>query len=411
MSRPMIGALRAVTFAALAAAAVVPASASAAPLKAKYLCDLPAVGQVPLDLVLETISPSEWPAGRPTGPLNATLRGSWPAGAFRGASQLQWVDVPGEIGPARRAAQITNPLYQGNTNSGSNVLAGLSAPTQTVGAGPLPFTASGSINSTTFNTAGAAGLRAGEIALNLALVQADGSRIEVEPTIRDKDIDNDRSTFEVYCDPAGPTDPVLGANGQPTGEFYPEQDLRWVKLNVVDGPTEPRVFSLSGELSIPGLLRSASAKVNGSATVSQVGGQISATLPLRTDRLRLKVIGTIPVTGDVSLIPSGNASGTLVGRDLELTGQYRVRLGQVYLFGSVPIAGAGTCQSKRVSEIKLTSENFSPEVGGDFAGKFDLSDLAGCGAYNGVITPLVSSSGNTLSLSATPSDIPAPPVQ
>ena len=76
---------------------------------------------------------------------------------------------------------------------------------------------------------------------------------------------------------------------------------------------------------------------------------------------------------------------------------------QVYLFGAIPIAGSGACQTKRISEVKLSSGStpFLPGTGGTLTGAFAISDLTGCGALNGLISPLVAGGGNAISIKLT----------
>lgn len=146
-------------------------------------------------------------------------------------------------------------------------------------------------------------------------------------------------------------------------------------------------------------LTKGSVPVNGSVDLLQIGFETQGNLALAPTRGRLLALGFIPVTADVAFVQAAPASLRWAGGTASLSALTKIRLPQIYLFGSVSIAGAGSCQTKRASEITLHSAPVDRLVDIDrFTGTFAISDLTGCGAFNGLISPLAAGGGNTLDL-------------
>ena len=114
-------------------------------------------------------------------------------------------------------------------------------------------------------------------------------------------------------------------------------------------------------------------------------------------------LGIIPATADLAFIPTARAAGRLEGTTATLTARFKVRLPKLYLFGSIPVAGGESCQTKAASVATLASTGpFAPLTGGRLIGTYALSDLTGCGALTAFISPLTKGSGNTLDINLTP---------
>lgn len=122
------------------------------------------------------------------------------------------------------------------------------------------------------------------------------------------------------------------------------------------------------------------------------GGDFSGVLALNRVRTRLKAFGSIPVTADLDLVATAPATGTLPER---LVVRFKTRVARLYLFGSIPVAGGESCQTKSASTAELVHEDAR------LAGEFAMSDLTGCGALTAFLSPLTRSTGNRLELALT----------
>ena len=82
----------------------------------------------------------------------------------------------------------------------------------------------------------------------------------------------------------------------------------------------------------------------------------------------------------------------------------RIKVKSVKAFGAIPLAGGNSCQTKQLSDITLKSTDaFDPTgTGGTLAGTYAISDLNGCGPLGGLVSPLTSGAGNTITVKLTP---------
>lgn len=130
-----------------------------------------------------------------------------------------------------------------------------------------------------------------------------------------------------------------------------------------------------------------------------------ADLKLNNTRAALKLVGLIPVTAQIGFVPVGQTTGSLKDGVLTAKAIETIRLPQLYLFGSIPVAGAGGCRTRVPSTINLRSIGgpFNPLKGGTLAGAYALSDLVDCGALTGIISPFAQGGGNSINVKLTPS--------
>ncbi len=143
-------------------------------------------------------------------------------------------------------------------------------------------------------------------------------------------------------------------------------------------------------------------------------GTINASLTLATEAFtgdlalnqataNLVALGFLPVTAKIAFVSTAPTTGTLKAGVLLSTSKVRIKLPQVTLFG-IQLAGGANCQAKNISSIGLKSTGafFNPLAGGTLAGTFSISDLAGCGALTGIVSPLTAGGGNAIALKLTP---------
>ena len=139
------------------------------------------------------------------------------------------------------------------------------------------------------------------------------------------------------------------------------------------------------------------------ADLTLATGAFIGDLALNNVRARLQALGIIPVTADLQFVMTDKTRGTLDGAG-KATAQakFKVRMPNVYLFGSIKIAGGISCQTKSASVANLTSAGtFNPLTGGRLTGTYGLSDLTGCGALTAFVSPLTKGSGNTIDITLT----------
>ncbi len=139
-----------------------------------------------------------------------------------------------------------------------------------------------------------------------------------------------------------------------------------------------------------------------SATMQLATGEFSADLSLNPTQARLTALGFLPVTAQVLFVTSGPTTGKLTDGALTSTTKVRIKIPSIKAFGAIPLAGGNTCQTRQLSTVILTSSNFDVISGGTLAGTFAISDLNGCGLFNGIVSPLTSGGGNLLSLKLSP---------
>ncbi|MBJ7472308.1 MAG: fibronectin type III domain-containing protein [Solirubrobacteraceae bacterium] len=163
-------------------------------------------------------------------------------------------------------------------------------------------------------------------------------------------------------------------------------------------------YGLAGSASLKTLTKG-NLPLKGSidAELTLATGAFSADLALADTQGRLTALGFLPVTAKIGFVPSGKTTGTLLDGVLSSNSKVRIKVKEVKLFGAIPLAGGNTCQTKSLSDIALTStDEFKPLQGGTLAGTFAISDLNGCGALNGLVSPLTAGGGNTITLKLTP---------
>ncbi|MBO9533735.1 MAG: fibronectin type III domain-containing protein [Solirubrobacteraceae bacterium] len=146
---------------------------------------------------------------------------------------------------------------------------------------------------------------------------------------------------------------------------------------------------LTGTLAVRGDLRTA---------------PVTADLVLNDTQARSTALGFLPVTLSIGFVSSASATGS---RDngLHLAAKLRIKVRSVKAFGAIPIAGGNSCQTKQLSTVPLDATSSSRWPDGGFAvtlaGSYAIGDLNGCGFFEGLVSPLVASTGNTMSLALT----------
>ena len=111
----------------------------------------------------------------------------------------------------------------------------------------------------------------------------------------------------------------------------------------------------------------------------------------------------IPLTAKVGFKAVGDATGTVDDASgLKIAYRARIQVKELKLFGTVSLAVGTSCQTRSAALIPLSASTFDPALGGTLLGTFALSNLSGCGALNGLVSPLTSGTGNLISVKLAP---------
>lgn len=145
------------------------------------------------------------------------------------------------------------------------------------------------------------------------------------------------------------------------------------------------------------------------ASPAEGSGTFPVDLSLANTSGRLIAAGFLPVTAKIGFATSGQSTGRLTEATdtaplgLSVSSKVRIKVLDVKLFGAIPLVAGNNCQTKQLTDLTLSSVGaFDPATGGKIAGTYALSNLNGCGALNGLVSPLTAGGGNTMSLTLTP---------
>ncbi len=229
--------------------------------------------------------------------------------------------------------------------------------------------------------------------------------------------------YDVYKDGVKATT-VTGTSATISG-LTPNKAYKF-KVQAVD--TKPQTGAFSSEITVTTLADSSDTvkygyTVSGSSAIKTLtkgtvglAGTFDAALELSTGnftgdmalnpaRARLNALGIIPVTADLQFVFTDKVRGKLDASTLKATAtaKFKVRIPNLYIFGSIKIAGGQSCQTKSASTANLSSVGqFPPLSGGRLTGSYSISDLTGCGALTAFISPLTAGSGNTIDVTLKP---------
>ncbi|MBJ7471985.1 MAG: fibronectin type III domain-containing protein [Solirubrobacteraceae bacterium] len=177
-----------------------------------------------------------------------------------------------------------------------------------------------------------------------------------------------------------------------------------VDTGVVIETWDTLVTNMSGTATLKTMVKGSLPMRGSVALILWPSGDLSGELRLGDSLGRLTALGFLPVTAKIGFVPSGQTTGSLQGGVLRTRSLMRIKVKEVKLFGAIPLAGGNNCQTKQLTELNLTANGASvaSPLGSGLAGTFAMSDLNGCGALNGLVSPWTAGGGNTIKLSAVP---------
>ncbi|MFT4035708.1 MAG: hypothetical protein QM679_09065 [Patulibacter sp.] len=166
-----------------------------------------------------------------------------------------------------------------------------------------------------------------------------------------------------------------------------------------------RSFAISGSTTIPTLSRSA-LPLTGAATLlyDESLEAVPTTLTLNDTQARVNALGFLPITATIGFVNSGVANGERSSAGFVVTAKVRIKVRSVKAFGAIPIAGGNSCQTRVLSTLALSSTGSFEFLGsgGTLATTYAISNLNGCGILNGLVSPLVAGTSNTMQLTLSP---------
>ena len=181
--------------------------------------------------------------------------------------------------------------------------------------------------------------------------------------------------------------------------MFPPQRLGGVvECSPGSGGGIPITFKVDGSSHLSGL--NADIPVHGTLGIAlESNGDFTGDLNLTDQSVSFNLLGFLPGTAKVSLIPVGHTTGTFTNGVVHSDSKETVRMDDVTLFGIPVVAGSKTCQTTHPSDIKLVSDpGFTPLSGGVLKGTYSIDQLSGCGFFNDWISAFAAGSGNTLTV-------------
>lgn len=165
-------------------------------------------------------------------------------------------------------------------------------------------------------------------------------------------------------------------------------------------------FAVTGSTSLKTVAKG-NLPLTGSLTAFPLGwpSRFDAELKLGNTSGRLVAAGFLPVTAKLGFAFSGPTIVDVSNDETEVSTSSKVRIKvlDVKLFGAIPLVAGTSCQTKQLTDLTLRSAGaFSEQAGGKLTGTYKVSDLNGCGALNGLVSPLTAGGGNTISLALAP---------
>lgn len=130
-------------------------------------------------------------------------------------------------------------------------------------------------------------------------------------------------------------------------------------------------------------------------------GTFTGDLSLNQTTANLKALGFLPVTATLAFVQAAPFTGSTTDASATATAKVRIKLPSLKILG-VSLGGGATCQASQITTIGLFSSAPLLDSGGTLAGSFSISNLTGCGALNGLVSPLTSGSGNAIALKLAP---------
>jgi hypothetical protein len=403
------------------------ASAADASLTLNYSCPFPLIGVQTLTVTIDATLPDSVVAGEPTPPINFTADVTVPANATEGLSLVGATSVSG-------TATASSTLTDGSLSLP------LSVPL-TVPATPVPTSGAFTVHSTgsappvTLTDVGTAQITVGDFSTTLTPVTATGAPTGLGTFTSDctqiAGQNNVLATFPVTA-PAPPTTTTTTTTAPPTTTTTTAPPTTTTTTTAPPTTTtttttapptttttaNPPPGNLSIDYSVNG-----STHLKGLNTTVTLGpgtlpisldlasGDFTGDLTLPPTTARFTLLGFIPGTAKIQLVPASQVTGTFQNGTVNATARDTIRITDLSLLGLPVIRSSTTCQTNSPASIPLKSgADFNVQTGGTLTGTYTIPSLKGCGLLTPLLSAFATGSGNTISVNvATTSAASNPP--
>jgi len=417
-SKSLLRGLAAVTAAAAVTGVAVlagagSASAADASLTLNYSCPFPLIGTQNLTVTIAASLPDSAVAGVATDPFTFTADVTVPDNATQGLSLVGATTVSG-------TATASSTLTNGGTSLPLSVpLAVPSTPVPTSGSFTVHST--GSAPAVTFPNVGTASITVGDFSTTLTPLTAAGQPTGLgtftSACTQVAGQNNVLATFPVTA-PAPPTTtttepPTTTTTEPPTTTTEPPTTTTTEPPTTT---TEPPPTTTTTEAPPPGNL-SINYSVNGSTHLKSLNttvtlgpgalpisldltsGDFTGDLSLPTATASFTLLGFIPGTAKIQLIPASQVTGTFQDSTVSADAKETIRITDLSLLGLPVVRSSTTCRTSRPADIPLMSgADFNVQTGGTLTGTYTIPSLKGCGLLTPLLSAFAAGSGNTISV-------------
>ena len=163
-------------------------------------------------------------------------------------------------------------------------------------------------------------------------------------------------------------------------------------------------YKVTGSTYIKG--GNGSAPLNGQIDAEMMLSTGNYTADLRLDKTRanLMILGILPVTADIEMVPKGKATGNLTNGILTARQVADIKIPVSKALGLIPIAGGSRCMTASSLTFDLKTKagtTFDVLSGGEISGTYTLPKLKNCGLLTEILSYLTAKPGNTIDLKLT----------
>jgi hypothetical protein len=415
-SKSLLRGLAGVAAAAVATGVVVfagagPASAADATLTLNYSCPFPLIGNQTLAVVIDATLPDSVDAGGATGSLTFSTAVTVPANASAGLSLVGATTVSG-------TATADSTVTDGSATL--PVSASLTIPSTPVPAsGAFTVNATGSAPSVTLPNAGTATVDVGNFSTTLTPLNASGQPTSLGTFTSDCTLvagqNTTLGTITVNAPTTTTTTPPTTTTTTTTPPTTttttttttPPTTTTTTTTTTTSAPPPPVSinFAVNGSTHLKGLntdvtLGPGTLPVSVDLTTGAFTGDL--TLPSAT--AQFKLLGFIPGSVTFSLVPTSHVTGALSNGVVSADAKDVIHITDMSLFGLPVIHNSTTCETNGPADIPMQSgPNFNIATGGTLTGTYTIPSLQGCGLLTPLISAFAAGSGNTISVTITPS--------